>query len=101
MRSVRKGRLFRPINDDVWTSVKKDRPHKFRLNNVEYTFDGYNFYINDIGVNYIGGKKRFSTNYTFRLISAITQPSGVKNYMGYCDEENFYMLYDEEQIEFI
>ena len=85
----------------MWSSTM-GQLHKVRLKGIEYTYDGYDFKIDDSIVKNIGSEIReFDQNTKFQLISTIRLPSGKQNYMGYNKNNDFYMTFSEDQIMFI
>jgi hypothetical protein len=101
MRSItKKGRYFIPKRYSGWSSSILC-PHRFTLKGVEYTFDGYDFKIGNNVIDNFKSHQNGGGNVTYKKISTITKDSGRKNYMGYCDDMDYYTTFDEDQIEFI
>jgi hypothetical protein len=89
-----------------WSSTKV-RLHTFAHNGITHTFDGYDFKVDGIIVDYLKplGYHNIERHDVFEVISSVTKRSGIfagtKNYMGYCSTKNSYYTFDKEQIEFI
>ena len=89
-----------------WSSTR-DRPHRFIYNDIVHTFDGYDFKVGETKIDYLKVTKypTIRPDDVFEVVSSVIKRSGtfagVKNYMGYCSDEDSYYTFDEDQIEFI
>ena len=102
MRTLARKRF--KVIDNYWSSTICDHSnHRIKINGIKYEFNGYYFYNHDIPYGIVIGERGryiFEVGDELVLISEVANEIDM-NYMGYCKKKNYYLTFDENQIEFL
>lgn len=88
---------------NLWRSISdNEQLHELNINGETLYFDGYGF-TDEFGkikkVQYHDGGRFFVPNTKFKLISVVEVCNGF-NYLGYNQEKDIYVTFQEDQIYF-